>query len=72
MKKEDSFETVLIENGITNSQYHAENLGFKPSAKSVMISFMASPKHRGNILDDTFNRVGLGLYQNHWVQIFSS
>lgn len=39
--------------------------------KDVMSMWMESSGHRRNILNSDFNRIGVGNYQNHWVQVFT-
>ena len=40
------------------------------SPEQVMTSWMNSPGHRNNILSERANEIGVGLYENHWVQVF--
>jgi uncharacterized protein YkwD len=37
-----------------------ENVGEGPSASAIHAAFMASPEHRANILDRSFNQMGVG------------
>jgi uncharacterized protein YkwD len=40
------------------------------SAEQVMNSWMNSDGHRRNILNGDFDEIGVGLHNNHWVQVF--
>ncbi|MGM0555732.1 MAG: CAP domain-containing protein [Myxococcota bacterium] len=40
------------------------------SAEQVMNSWMNSDGHRRNILNDGSNEIGVGFYNNYWVQVF--
>ncbi len=40
------------------------------SPQAVMESWMNSPGHRNNILDDQATALGVGLDGTHWVQVF--
>ena len=62
--------------------YPGENLeAGAPSAVSVMTAWMGSEHHRENILDERFNKLGVGYYYHdaggnsayryHWVQLFA-
>lgn len=67
--------TVLDEMNIDYG-YAGENIaGGQTSASAVMSSWMKSTGHRGNILSDNFNKVGIGHYvsggMDYWVQVFS-
>ncbi|MDQ0160356.1 putative YkwD family protein [Alkalibacillus salilacus] len=42
----------------------------QPSASAVVQDWMNSTGHRRNILSPDFNRIGVGSYQGHWVQMF--
>ena len=49
-----------------------------PTSESVMTGWMNSEGHRNNILNSSFNRIGVGYYANpekpyryYWVQLFS-
>ena len=49
------------------------------TASSVMTAWMNSSGHRANILNTSFNKLGVGLYKDpnsmygyYWVQIFSN
>lgn len=56
--------------GITYT-YAGENIarGYKTPA-DAMNGWMNSSGHRANILNSKYGRVGLGFYQNYWVQDF--
>lgn len=40
------------------------------SAAQVMQSWTNSPGHNQNMLNPAFKRVGIGMYQNYWGQLF--
>lgn len=40
------------------------------TAEEVMNQWMNSPDHRANILDSSFAEIGIGFYNNEWVQEF--
>ncbi len=42
------------------------------TAEEVMQDWMNSSGHRANILSSKFKDLGVGFYQNHWVQDFGS
>lgn len=47
------------------------------SPKEVMDAWMASDKHRSNILNENYTNIGIGIKPNengnfYWVQLFSS
>ncbi|MEO5667048.1 MAG: CAP domain-containing protein [Bdellovibrionota bacterium] len=49
-----------------------ENIAIgESSAWQVMNDWMGSPGHRANILGQSFRRVGMGLWNYRWVQVFS-
>nr|WP_028562386.1 CAP domain-containing protein [Paenibacillus pinihumi] len=41
------------------------------SPQEVMSQWMNSPGHRANILNNTFKNIGIGYYNNTWVQEFT-
>jgi peptidoglycan hydrolase-like protein with peptidoglycan-binding domain len=45
---------------VTNWRAVGENVGDGPSIQDLDAAFMASPKHRDNILDPTYDDVGIG------------
>lgn len=68
--------TILAEYNISYRTC-GENIAYgQPNAESVMDSWMNSPGHRSNILNTSFGRVGVGLYQKsgtcYWVQLFTN
>ena len=68
---ESSFDRMAKE-GI---QYMAagENIAKgQPTPQDVMNSWMNSPGHRGNILSNKFNKIGVGYKQSLWVQDFTN
>lgn len=42
------------------------------SAEDVVAQWMTSPGHRANILDKYFNRMGAGMCDGYWVQLFAT
>ncbi len=42
------------------------------SATQVMQSWMNSSGHRSNILSEGSTEIGIGFYENYWVQVFGS
>lgn len=71
--------TILDEEGYEVSWYTVgENIAAGYSdAKSVMEGWMNSPGHRANILNSSYDQVGIGYYynpskpyQHYWVQMF--
>lgn len=58
-----------------NYRYAGENLAKAPSVSSAHRALMQSPGHRANILNDKFNRVGIGVvekgYYIYFVQLFT-
>lgn len=43
-----------------------------PTPEAVMDGWMDSDGHRANILSAGSNEIGVGLYENHWVQVFGA
>ncbi len=41
-----------------------------PDAESLMQGWMSSPGHRQNILNPNYDKIGVGLYNKHWGQLF--
>lgn len=42
------------------------------SPAAVVNAWMGSPGHRENILNPNYDYIGIGLFNNHWTQLFSS
>lgn len=62
----------LREAGVTY-QAAAENIAWGQSTpSSVMTAWMNSSGHRTNLLNTRYRKIGVGSYQNHWVQIFTN
>ena len=60
-----------------NSKMSGENIACAcPDAQTVMDVWMASPGHRGNILDESFKSIGIGCVMHggvyYWVQCFGT
>ncbi len=60
---------------VGETQYDAsptgENIAYGyTSAEAVMVGWMNSPGHRANILSQGSNEIGIGFYENYWVQVF--
>ncbi len=50
-----------------------ENIAYGyPTPESVMNGWMNSSGHRANILNARFGKLGVGFYQNYWVQDFTN
>jgi uncharacterized protein YkwD len=71
-----SFSTVLQEYGVS---YRAagENIAYgQRSPQEVVTGWMNSPGHRANILNSSFNKIGIGVYQSsgtiYWSQLFTN
>lgn len=67
--------TVLAENGISYSGA-GENIAYgQSSPDKVMTAWMNSSGHRANILNASFTKLGVGVYQSggtlYWTQIFT-
>jgi uncharacterized protein YkwD len=68
-------DTVLGDMGV-NANFVGENadIGYH-DAQKAMERWMESPGHRSNILNDGFNRIGIGIHNENgiwsWIQIFS-
>lgn len=70
------FSTVLQEYGVS---YRAagENIAYgQRSPQEVVTGWMNSPGHRANILNGSFNKIGIGVYQSggviYWSQLFTN
>lgn len=69
-----SFYTILDDMGITR-YYTGENIAMaRPTAESVMYSWMNSSGHASNILNTNYQRIDIGVvYHNglyYWTQVF--
>jgi uncharacterized protein YkwD len=70
-----SFQTLLDEMGV-NGKRCGENITCgKPAPQDAMSAWMQSEGHRGNILRESYGRIGIGVYQRpdgklDWIQIF--
>lgn len=61
----------LREGGVRYA-WAGENIAMgSPTAKTVVRRWMESPGHRRNILTSQFRHLGVGYYQNYWVQVFT-
>lgn len=49
-----------------------ENIAMNSDGASAVNQWMNSTGHRNNILNSNYRSTGVGYYQNHWVQCFSS
>ena len=71
-----SFSTALTDRGITYWGC-GENIAYgQRSAEEVMTGWMNSSGHRANIMNRSFNNIGVGYYQDergvkYWVQLFT-
>ena len=65
--------SVLEEYGIKTPSSSGENIAWGyPDEKSVMNGWMNSKNHRENILSSKFNKIGIGIYNKYWTQMFTS
>ena len=70
------FSTVLQEYGISY-RTAGENIAYgQRSPQEVVNGWMNSPGHRANILNGSFNKIGIGVYQSrgviYWSQLFTN
>lgn len=70
------FSTVLTEYGIT-FRAAGENIAYgQKTPQEVVTAWMNSPGHRANILNTSFNKIGIGVYQSngviYWTQEFTN
>lgn len=71
------FQTVLTQQQISYRR-SGENIAWgQPTAQSVMNAWMNSPGHRANILNSSFEYIGVGYYTSsqgtpYWAQLFIS
>ena len=47
-----------------------ENIGRGKSAMIIFDAWMNSEGHKANIMSSSYNRIGIGIYQNYYVQLF--
>lgn len=69
------FSTVLQEYGISY-RTAGENIAYgQRSPQEVVTGWMNSPGHRANILNGSFSKIGIGVYQSngviYWSQLFT-
>lgn len=65
--------TVLNEYSIKTPSFSGENIAWGyPDVKSVMTGWMNSQKHKENILDKNYTKVGVGINGRYWTQMFTS
>lgn len=70
------FSTVLQEYGISY-RTAGENIAYgQRSPQEVVNGWMNSPGHRANILNSSFGKIGIGVYQSkgviYWTQLFTN
>jgi|LFRM01.1.fsa_nt_gb uncharacterized protein YkwD len=70
------FSTVLKEYGIS-FRTAGENIAYgQRSPQEVVNAWMNSPGHRANILNSSFGKIGIGVYQSggviYWTQLFTN
>lgn len=70
-----NYDSVLQENGV-NYRGSGENIAYgQKTPQEVMESWMSSPGHRANILNENYTSIGVGYYQNgstgYWTQLFT-
>lgn len=62
--------TVLGEYEISY-RYCGENIAYGyGTPENVMNGWVNSPGHYGNIMNSSYTEIGVGYYQDHWVQLF--
>ncbi len=62
-----------LSNAGISYQAAAENIAAgQTSAELAMDGWMNSPGHKSNILGETYTKIGIGYYQNYWVQVFTN
>jgi len=67
-----SFADRSIEAGYDASPRGENIAAGQRTAERVMSSWMGSTGHRNNILSEGSNEIGVGLMDNHWVQVFGT
>lgn len=70
------FSSVLQEYGVSY-RTAGENIAYgQRSPEEVVKGWMNSPGHRANILNSSFNKIGIGVYQSngtlYWSQLFTN
>lgn len=72
-----SFTSVLKEHGVSYMRA-GENIAWGQKTPEIVVNgWMNSPSHRANILNASFNTIGVGHYQNpkgvnYWTQLFTN
>lgn len=71
-----SFSTVFGEYGISYMR-SGENIAYgQKTPQEVVTGWMNSPGHRANIMNGSFNKIGIGVYQQngviYWSQLFTN
>ena len=71
-----SFSTALREHGVSY-RTSGENIAYgQRTPQEVVNAWMNSPGHRANILNPSFNKIGIGVYQHngtiYWAQLFTN
>lgn len=71
-----SFSTALREHGVSY-RTSGENIAYgQRKPQEVVNAWMNSPGHRANILNPSFNKIGIGVYQYngtiYWSQLFTN
>lgn len=71
-----SFSTALREHGVSY-RTSGENIAYgQRTPQEVVNAWMNSPGHRANILNPSFNKIGIGVYQYngtiYWSQLFTN
>ncbi|MHB8129461.1 MAG: CAP domain-containing protein [Mobilitalea sp.] len=71
-----SFSTVLKEYGVPFNAA-GENIAYgQKTPQDVVTGWMNSPGHRANILNSSFGKIGIGVYQTngviYWTQLFTN
>ncbi len=62
---------VMSENGFEYISAGENIAAGYPTPESVMNGWLNSPGHRANIMRDKYGRIGIGMYNRRWVQIFA-
>ncbi len=58
---------------LTGSWHTGQNIAMgQTTVEQVMNDWMNSPGHRANILSKNYREIGIGFYQNEWVQDFGN
>jgi uncharacterized protein YkwD len=64
--------TRLKSAGISWSTWGENIAYYYKTPDAVMKAWMASSGHKANILNPKFGKIGIGYYQNYWVQDFTN